>query len=892
MGIVMGKRTNLFLRLVLLQISVSSLMDVVFTEVIHFEYDIEQTPHILTYENSSFNKYIKENEAIYELSEPIEIYKYKLLQVYLEIPKNIEDISFNLGWENKYSNSEVNWLIENKTLKRLDTLSMYTFELDKPDKPFFPIFELASKFKIVIKGSFSEGDLPGIKKIVFYPRNDLRWCTIDNIYLRSFWENEFDWKIGEIKKGDLLVFWFYYGDSSIKVSPMDEKILSCDSVYFSIEMVDGDSNTEIWRFDRDKQNLSEGEKWQYEKLDLSKFVGKNKIIRFRKSDALCKRIISLWGSPMIFREANEEEENFPPIILISCDTMRADRLIPYGYSLPTTPEIDRFSRDAVIFKNAYTTQTFTPVAHMSMLTGFYPENHGVTRFSSINPGVRTIFEILSRKGYLTSSFVGIKWWFLPSRGFARGVDYGFIPSGYCDIRDSLNSVTSFIKNYVVPLKNDRFFIFWHNFDLHAKGHYGVEIYDSESVDHKWISSSMVIKPVELSIECLPYKPNLLIWLAGSLEMSLGPVENIYLSATYDDCITKVDYYVGEFLNYLKRTGIYDKALIILTADHGEALGEHNRYSHDDVYENTIRVPLIIKFPYGKFSGTSVSARVILEDIVPTVVDFLDISLSANFDGVSLMDFLNSSSEQRESRTIISRSASYREYTLIRDDKKVIYPIAKGEDNLECLLLSSAGSYEEPWIKSKNSDEEIIFTKMLNELKSYVEDFEGNFHEFVLNFSGINENDDSNGGYIRNELSFSICADTSVIFYYLEGGVYRPKGPESTPSCVNIILSRSKGKDLKETSLHLFFSEKPQYLTLGMDIPFLLLLNDRIPEKKLSYVIDVDKDLIPSQMGKDRRDTGGGFPIVRIFYNEKKDKNLSPYRPTDQEIENIKNMGYF
>ncbi|MCX8063887.1 MAG: sulfatase [Candidatus Hydrogenedentes bacterium] len=881
--------SRLALREFLLVAILLSLESIALCEVLHFELSEEVSVPIISYKGDSFSKNVSGRKIVFELSTRVEIYKYKGFQIYFQVPKNVAgDVYLSIGWVNDRHNGAERWIVKGEKVRKHDNLCFYATELYKNDDISFPIFEIAEKFVIVFEGNFSGENVPSIEKVVLSPKNDFRWFTADNIYLRTYWEKELDWEVEEIREGDSLVFWFYYRDLLNKTKKENlENFTYNGDLLFSVEVIDEKNTKEIWRFVRDEKNSLEEGKWRYRKIGLSEFKGVNKKIRFKKRDIFDNGIICLWGSPMLFRGKGHGEGSFPPIVLISCDTLRADRLIPYGYNLLTSPEIDKFSRDAVIFLNAYTSQTFTPVAHMSMLTGLFPENHGVTRYSSLHPQVDTLFEMLSGKGYVTSTFVGIRWWFLPSRGFANGVNYGFLPQGYCDIRESLRVIIEFLQNCLTPLGEERFFIFWHNFDLHAKGYSGVEIYDSQSPDHKWISSSLSFRPPELSAECLPHKPNLLTWLASSLEMSLGSIENKYLSATYDDCVTKIDYYIGEFLNYLRNIGLYDKALIIITADHGESLGEHNRYAHDDVYEHTIRVPLLIKFPDSKFKGTRVESKVILEDIVPTIVNYLNIPSSIDFDGVSLIDLLSDSPVQLKDRTIISRSASYREYSLIRDNRKVIYSVANPDNpkffvsHLGADIEASSGAD----VEEKNEQ-----NKMLEALRTYIEEFSANFHEFVLSCSGVFENEER--GVAPNELELSFCADTNVIFYYLEEGIYRPKGPESNPSCVEVLVGKSKDGPSKSTKMHIFFVDKPQYLELKMSSPFVFLSKNGISTPKEKHIVDLESDVVISEVDKEVPVEKCNVPLISIMYREKKKEELPSYRPTEQEVDKIKDMGYF
>ena len=120
----------------------------------------------------------------------------------------------------------------------------------------------------------------------------------------------------------------------------------------------------------------------------------------------------------------------------------------------------------------------------------------------------------------------------------------------------------------------------------------------------------------------------------------------YLSALYDDSIRSVDQAIYELFEKLKARGLYDNALIIVTADHGEGLGDHGRYGHGDVYEECARIPLLVRFPGGRFGGTRYSGLVQLADLYPTILDVLGLPASDSVDGRSLLQLIERKAEAR------------------------------------------------------------------------------------------------------------------------------------------------------------------------------------------------------------------------------------------------------
>ena len=129
---------------------------------------------------------------------------------------------------------------------------------------------------------------------------------------------------------------------------------------------------------------------------------------------------AVWGNPIVYRQ---EKTSRTPIILISCDTMRADHLSCYGYARETSPNLDAFAREAVLFENAITPETWTLTAHTSMLTGLYPTHHRVNASTNLAESVQTLPETLASADYLTGGFTGYRLWMYPSRADV-GAGYG------------------------------------------------------------------------------------------------------------------------------------------------------------------------------------------------------------------------------------------------------------------------------------------------------------------------------------------------------------------------------------------------------------------------------------------------------------------------------------
>ncbi len=287
-----------------------------------------------------------------------------------------------------------------------------------------------------------------------------------------------------------------------------------------------------------------------------------------------------------------------PVVLISIDTLRADRLPAYGYSGVETPHIDALQRDSILFENAYAHCPLTLPSHLSMLTGLLPAEHGVR----MNLGYDfdgNAHPMLAR--------------ILRAHGYATGVAVSsYVLRGETGINDSLDffddSVGSDVEwtrdrsllqrpgaetarralAWVEEVKARPFFLFLHIFEPH-----------------------------------LPHDPP-------------EPFRSRY-GATYDGEVATSDAIVGEFLGQLKRDGVYDRAIVFLVSDHGEGLGDHGEQEHGILlYREVLHVPLLLKLPGSRDGGTRVTRPVGLIDIVPTVTSLLDLE-AGPWRGVSLLD---------------------------------------------------------------------------------------------------------------------------------------------------------------------------------------------------------------------------------------------------------------
>ena len=312
--------------------------------------------------------------------------------------------------------------------------------------------------------------------------------------------------------------------------------------------------------------------------------------------------------------ASEWKASQPDVFLVTIDTLRADHVHCYGYELIQTPALDSLAKDGIRFTQAFTPSPITNTSHTTILTGLLPSTHGVTDFAvPLAPTHPTLAELLKKSGYHTAAFIGAV--ILDSKTLAPGLDRGF----------------DFYDNF--PAQSQ------------TKSRWGrVERRGADVVQHA--QSWMTAHPagshfvwIHLYDPHDPYEPP-------------PPFSQTYKDRLYDGEIAYADSVLAGFIGYLKKTGRYDNALIVVVGDHGEGLGEHSEESHGIfLYDSTTHVPLIVKppakLPSNDHPDQVVNTQVRTLDILPTVIDWLHIAPPERLDGESLKTLLDGSGEGKD-----------------------------------------------------------------------------------------------------------------------------------------------------------------------------------------------------------------------------------------------------
>ena len=296
------------------------------------------------------------------------------------------------------------------------------------------------------------------------------------------------------------------------------------------------------------------------------------------------------------------DEPPPNVLLITIDTLRADRLGCYGYEKARTPNIDSLAVDGVRFEKAYTPVPITLPAHAVMFTGAYPMRIGMHDFSGNRLGADqpVLAAMLREQGYATAGIVGAA--VLDSRfGLDRGFDFYYDEFDFSRLDET---------------------------NLDAMERPGDVVMD-ESLS--WLGRNSQ-RPFFLWIHLYdphhPYRPP-------------PPYDAQYKAEPYDGEIAFTDAQVGRVVKLLKDKGLYDRTLVVLAGDHGEGLGEHREKTHGFfVYNSTLHVPLIFKLPAGQdVRNNVVSTPVSLVDLLPTVLQLVGLSVPAEVQGKSVLPLM-------------------------------------------------------------------------------------------------------------------------------------------------------------------------------------------------------------------------------------------------------------
>jgi len=285
-------------------------------------------------------------------------------------------------------------------------------------------------------------------------------------------------------------------------------------------------------------------------------------------------VIPLWSTASL--RAPSTAETRPNLILVSLDTLRADRMSLHGYPRTTTPHLEAFANEAVVFDRAISPSTWTTPSHGSMFTGKLPWEHGAGSWYQgwlLGEDHLTIAELLRDAGYATAAYTegGLVGGVM---GFAQGFDQYDDGPAVAGDRSGVADVT-FARawEWIASQSSSPFFLFLHTFEIHAP-YCSPEPEGIAFVDKNNAFPNCVDEP---DIDSEP----------------LGQ----HASDLYDGGIQYTDRLLGRFFGLLSESGLLENTVVIVTSDHGEEFHEHGKYGHNNhIYPEVIHVPLLVRLP--------------------------------------------------------------------------------------------------------------------------------------------------------------------------------------------------------------------------------------------------------------------------------------------------------
>lgn len=310
----------------------------------------------------------------------------------------------------------------------------------------------------------------------------------------------------------------------------------------------------------------------------------------------------------------------PPLVIVCMDTLRWDHVGALSGKEGDSPHMDALAKEGVLFVNAVAQASWTLPSHMSLFTGQYPSRHGViTKHTKLNKSQSAMLaEILRDRGYRTAAFV--------NGGFLRK-EYGF-GRGFESFKiGSAGRFPQEISEWLEEVRSAPFLLFVQNYGIH----------------NYWAPEELF---EEAGIEIRPELSTLRQIISLLIEYRDKPLpepqrldEIAHLQDRYRVAVRSLDAELGKLLEWLRETDLYDDAMIVVFSDHGEEFGEHGHTFHgQSVYDELVRVPLIVKYPKGRYRGQIVERPVQLIDVLPSVLEQLDIPMPRGLrvDGQSLM----------------------------------------------------------------------------------------------------------------------------------------------------------------------------------------------------------------------------------------------------------------
>jgi arylsulfatase len=416
------------------------------------------------------------------------------------------------------------------------------------------------------------------------------------------------------------------------------------------------------------------------------------------------------------------------IVLLTIDTLRADHVGAYGYVRNTSPRIDELARESVLFEQAIIAWPKTVPGLGSILTGNY--GHTIRMmYATFDPMLEestTISEMLQQEGYKTGGFTANA-----NLSIERGWNQGF--DEYVELWDTAGrvwprNVAKHGRAFIAAHKAGRFFLWLHYLDPHAPytaferrfrfrfvddAHYDRIFYDQDRKRKLDIHRTPPYTWRTFGINGIPKHVS-----------ERDKTDVAYYIAEYDAEVVYTDAYVGAVIDELKEHGLWDRTIVVVTADHGEALGDHDSYfDHGRFgYDDVSRVPLVLYIPGVR--PLRASAPVSSNDIVPTLLELVGVEQRIPMDGRSLVPVITGE-QDRVAEHVFNEAGYNRDYQrTVRDGTwKLIYaPAPEARSVMQGRTFELYNTKKDP-LETKNlvDEEPEVARRLENVLFEWMEE---------------------------------------------------------------------------------------------------------------------------------------------------------------------------
>ncbi len=396
------------------------------------------------------------------------------------------------------------------------------------------------------------------------------------------------------------------------------------AVEFRVGVVEGGRETIVHRAVLDPVRRDADRRWVDVRVDLGAFAGRTITLRLSTApaDAAPGTSMPAWADPVVLAPSTAA---LPNVVLVSLDTLRAKSVSTYGSPRPTMPQLDELvARAGTVFDRAYTTAPHTLPAHLSAFTSLYVASLGpVGPMARLPDDVATLPERLRDAGYDTGAFTE-DGFVVPSVGFRRGFAT-YRENTSPNVHEPLGQAAKTFRDaidWLGPRRDHPTFLFAHTYEVHFP------YTPAPPYDTAFASAAELHDPIAVDL------------------------------LRYEQEARHLDDELRAFLDAIDGLGLGGDTLLVVMADHGEEFMEHSQRRHGlQLYEESIHVPLMIRFPGVVPAGLRVGTPVSLIDIAPTILDLVGARPLIGVDGESLVPLFSGGSLSERRHAVFSEATS-------------------------------------------------------------------------------------------------------------------------------------------------------------------------------------------------------------------------------------------